>query len=153
MNITYNWLTKYFTYSSCFRIPHSAYTWFWTKYPDEMQRVLLNVLVAKGIIRSNHFWLDAEHVEEAIQNVLICVEMVFFAVLHQYAYHVAPYSGDIEAKLKLQNKHEWWWLHSWCGEVRKCSFYEKIISFSVVRRSCNFLRFCLFCTAQFWVYF
>lgn len=71
-----------------------------------MQGVLLDILVAMGIIRSHHFWLDTEHVEEAIQNVLICVEMVLFAVLQQYAYHVAPYSGDIEAKLKLQKKHE-----------------------------------------------
>lgn len=71
-----------------------------------MQGVLLDILVAMGIIQSHHFWLDTEHVEEAIQNVLICVEMVLFAVLQQYAFHVAPYSGDIEAKLKLQRKHE-----------------------------------------------
>ncbi|KAH6773741.1 organic solute transporter ostalpha protein [Perilla frutescens var. hirtella] len=68
--------------------------------------VLLDILVATGIIRSYHFWLDTEHVEEAIQNVLVCVEMVIFAVLQQYAYHVAPYSGDIEAKLKLQKRHD-----------------------------------------------
>lgn len=70
------------------------------------QGVLLDILVAMGIIQSHHFWLDTEHVEEAIQNVLICVEMVLFAVLQQYAFHVAPYSGDIEAKLRLQRKHE-----------------------------------------------
>lgn len=84
-------IQSYFKFSQC---------------PDEMQGVLLDILVAMGIIRSHHFWLDTEHVEEAIQNVLICVEMVLFAVLQQYAYHVAPYSGDIEAKLKLQKKHE-----------------------------------------------
>ncbi|THG00709.1 hypothetical protein TEA_025457 [Camellia sinensis var. sinensis] len=36
-----------------------------------------------------------EHIEEAIQNVLVCLEMVVFSVLQQYAYHVAPYSGDV----------------------------------------------------------
>lgn len=68
------------------------------------QGVVLDILVARGIVRSHHFWLDTEHVEEAIQNVLVCVEMVFFSVMQQYAYHVAPYSGDLEAKLKPQKR-------------------------------------------------
>lgn len=72
------------------------------KCPDEMQGVLLDILVAKGIIQSHHFWLDTENISAAIQNILVCVEMVIFAVLHQYAYYVTPYSGDFEAKLKLQ---------------------------------------------------
>lgn len=72
---------------------------------DGKQGVVLDILVSMGIIQSHHFWLDTEHVEEAIQNVIVCVEMVFFSVLQQYAYHVAPYSGDIEAKLRLQNKN------------------------------------------------
>ncbi|KAJ8545579.1 hypothetical protein K7X08_018162 [Anisodus acutangulus] len=66
------------------------------------QGLLVKVLVALGVIKSHHFWLDVEHFQEAIQNVLICVEMVFFSVMQQYAYHVAPYSGDVEAKLKLK---------------------------------------------------
>ncbi|PHU26378.1 hypothetical protein BC332_04710 [Capsicum chinense] len=66
------------------------------------QGLLVKILVAMGVIKSHHFWLDVEHLQEAIQNVLICVEMVFFSVMQQYAYHVAPYSGDIEAKLKLK---------------------------------------------------
>ncbi|KAL9255583.1 Transmembrane protein 184-like protein [Drosera capensis] len=69
------------------------------------QGVVLKILVALGIIKSNHFWLDVEHLEEAIQNVLICLEMVVFSVLQQYAYHVAPYSGDVEQKMRLK-KHE-----------------------------------------------
>ncbi|WMV16099.1 hypothetical protein MTR67_009484 [Solanum verrucosum] len=64
--------------------------------------LLVKILVSWGIIKSHHFWLDVEHLQEAIQNVLICVEMVFFSVMQQYAYHVAPYSGDVEAKLKLK---------------------------------------------------
>ncbi|KAK4439224.1 Transmembrane proteinDDB [Sesamum alatum] len=70
------------------------------------QGVVLDILVKMGIVRSHHFWLDTEHVEDAIQNVLVCVEMVIFSVLQQYAYHVAPYSGDVEAKLKMQKKYE-----------------------------------------------
>ncbi|XP_031282115.1 transmembrane protein 184C-like [Pistacia vera] len=68
------------------------------------QGVVLEILAAVGIIRSHHFWLDVEHIEEAIQNVLVCLEMVVFAVFQQYAYHVAPYSGDVEAKLKMKKK-------------------------------------------------
>lgn len=70
------------------------------------QGVVLDVLAAAGIIRSHHFWLDVEHIEEAIQNVLVCLEMVAFCVLQQYAYHVAPYSGDVEAKMFLNKKNE-----------------------------------------------
>lgn len=70
------------------------------------QGVVIDVLAAVGVIRSHHFWLDVEHIEEAIQNVLICLEMVVFSVLQQYAYHVAPYSGDVESKMKLNKKRE-----------------------------------------------
>ena len=74
---------------------------------DKIQGVVLDVLAAMGVIRSHHFWLDVEHIEEAIQNVLVCLEMVVFCVLQQYAYHVAPYSGDVEAKMFLNKKTEW----------------------------------------------
>ncbi|KAK4587854.1 hypothetical protein RGQ29_019026 [Quercus rubra] len=68
------------------------------------QGVVLEVLAALGVIQSHHFWLDVEHIEEAIQNVLVCLEMVVFSVLQQYAYHVSPYSGDVESKFKLNKK-------------------------------------------------
>lgn len=67
---------------------------------------MLKILVALGVIRTQHFWLDVEHLEEAIQNVLICLEMVVFSVLQQYAYHVSPYSGEVESRLKLSKKNE-----------------------------------------------
>uniref|UniRef100_A0A803NY06 Uncharacterized protein n=1 Tax=Cannabis sativa TaxID=3483 RepID=A0A803NY06_CANSA len=70
------------------------------------QGLVLSGLVALGVIRSHHFWLDVEHIEEAIQNVLVCLEMVVFSVIQQYAYHVYPYSGDVEAKMKLSKKNE-----------------------------------------------
>ncbi|XP_042384365.1 transmembrane protein 184C-like [Zingiber officinale] len=64
------------------------------------QGVVLEVLTAVGVIQSNHFWLDVEHIQEAIQNVLVILEMVFFSVVQQYAYSVAPYSGKDTAKAK-----------------------------------------------------
>jgi len=70
------------------------------------QGIMLEILVAFGVIKSNHFWLDVEHIEEAIQNVLVCLEMVVFSVLQQYAYHVGPYSGDAAAKMKATKKNE-----------------------------------------------
>ncbi|KAJ4977152.1 hypothetical protein NE237_002258 [Protea cynaroides] len=63
------------------------------------QGVVLKILAAMGIIRSDHFWLDVEQIEEALQNSLVCVEMVFFSVLQQYAFHFAPYSGDVASKM------------------------------------------------------
>lgn len=70
------------------------------------QGVLLHVLVIAGVIKSHHFWTDAEHVEEAIQNVMICVEMVGFSVFQQYAFHFERYSGDVQTMLRKGKKNE-----------------------------------------------
>ncbi|KAL2932125.1 hypothetical protein RDABS01_037535 [Bienertia sinuspersici] len=59
------------------------------------QGIVLEALVAMGVIRSRRSWLKVELIEEGIQNVLVCVEMVVFSVLQQYAYNVQPYSGDV----------------------------------------------------------
>ncbi|KAK6132632.1 hypothetical protein DH2020_033621 [Rehmannia glutinosa] len=55
------------------------------------QGFVLDILVAMGIVKSNHFWLDVEHLEEALQNMLVIVEMVFFSLFMQYAYTAEPY--------------------------------------------------------------
>ncbi|KAJ6796722.1 transmembrane protein 184C-like [Iris pallida] len=70
------------------------------------QGILLKVLAAAGVIQSRHFWLDVEHIQVALQNVLVIVEMVVFSVLQQYAYHVAPYSGADEARFMNDKKNE-----------------------------------------------
>ncbi|KAJ8428614.1 hypothetical protein Cgig2_026159 [Carnegiea gigantea] len=57
--------------------------------------IVLEILAAVGIIRSQYSWLDVRHIEEGIQNLLVCLEMVIFSVLQQYAYSAAPYSGDV----------------------------------------------------------
>ncbi|KAG0496233.1 hypothetical protein HPP92_000924 [Vanilla planifolia] len=70
------------------------------------QGVVLDVLAAGGVIKSHHFWLDVEHIQEAIQNVLVIVEMVFFAVIQQYAFHFTPYSGAGSGKTVKDKKNE-----------------------------------------------
>ncbi|KAI3697950.1 hypothetical protein L6452_31056 [Arctium lappa] len=70
------------------------------------QGVVLNILAKTGVLKSHHFWLDVEHVQEAIQNVMICVEMVGFSVIQQYAFHFEPYSGDVQTMLQKGKKNE-----------------------------------------------
>lgn len=70
-----------------------------------LQGIMLDILVAIGIIKSNHFWLDVEHLQEALQNVLVIVEMVFFSLLMQYAYSAEPYrTGSVSAKAEEKKK-------------------------------------------------
>lgn len=69
-----------------------------------VQGVVLEVLVGLGVIKSHHFWLEVEQLEEALQNVLVCLEMIIFSVMQQYAFHVAPYSGDTEKKMRMNNR-------------------------------------------------
>ncbi|EOA15581.1 hypothetical protein CARUB_v10005362mg [Capsella rubella] len=68
------------------------------------QGIALDILVAMGIIKSHHFWLEVEQIQEAIQNVMVCFEMVVFAAVQKHAYHAGPYSG--ETKKKLDKKTE-----------------------------------------------
>ncbi|KAG7957368.1 hypothetical protein I3843_11G170600 [Carya illinoinensis] len=70
------------------------------------QGVVLDILVGLGIIRSHHVWLDVEHIEEALQNVLVCVEMVFFSAFQQYAYNFAPCRDDVASSTKLDKSKE-----------------------------------------------
>ncbi|XP_010538690.1 PREDICTED: transmembrane protein 184C [Tarenaya hassleriana] len=60
------------------------------------QGVALDILVAMGIIKSKHVWLEVEQIQEAIQNVLVCVEMVAFALVQKHAYHVGPYKKKMD---------------------------------------------------------
>lgn len=66
---------------------------------------MLDILVAMGVVKSNHFWLDVEHLEEALQNVLVIVEMVFFSLLMQYAYTAEPYrAGSVSKPTEKKNE-------------------------------------------------
>ncbi|XP_057474433.1 uncharacterized protein LOC130762679 isoform X2 [Actinidia eriantha] len=70
------------------------------------QGVLLDILAALGIIKSHHFWIDVEQIEEALQNALVCVEIVFFAAFQQYAYSVQPYRVDESASSVKDEKKD-----------------------------------------------
>uniref|UniRef100_A0A0D6QVK7 Transmembrane protein 184C n=1 Tax=Araucaria cunninghamii TaxID=56994 RepID=A0A0D6QVK7_ARACU len=70
------------------------------------QGVVLDILASAGVIRAHHFWLDVEHIQEALQNVLICLEMVVFSVMQQYAYHAYPYMGDVQQRLRKARKED-----------------------------------------------
>lgn len=67
------------------------------------QGVVLQLLAAVGVIRTEHIWLEINQIEEAYQNLFVCVEMVMFAVLQQYAFSAGEYSGEVE-KLLLDAK-------------------------------------------------
>ncbi|KAJ0946650.1 putative organic solute transporter subunit alpha/Transmembrane protein [Helianthus annuus] len=70
------------------------------------QGALIELLVRSGVIKSHHFWLEVEHVGEAIQNVVILVELVLFSVFQQYAFHFESYSGDVQTMLQKGKKKE-----------------------------------------------
>lgn len=74
------------------------------QFLHHMQGIVLKILVSTGVIKSHHFWLDVEHIDASLQNILVCIEMVVFSVLHQYAYHVSPYMGDVQTKFKRRNE-------------------------------------------------
>ncbi|XP_006360132.1 transmembrane protein 184C-like [Solanum tuberosum] len=58
------------------------------------QGILLSTLVSLGIIKSHYFWLEVERLQEGMQNELVIVEMVFFAILMRHAYSAAPYRAE-----------------------------------------------------------
>ncbi|KAL0797656.1 hypothetical protein Bca101_052830 [Brassica carinata] len=68
------------------------------------QGVVLEVLVGLGLVKAHHFWLEVEQLGEALQNVLVVLEMIVFSIIQQYAFHVAPYSGETEAKMRMNKR-------------------------------------------------
>lgn len=68
------------------------------------QGVVLEVLVGLGLVKAHHFWLEVEQLGEALQNVLVVLEMIVFSIMQQYAFHVAPYSGETEAKMRMSKR-------------------------------------------------
>lgn len=68
------------------------------------QGIVLELLAALGIIRSRHSWLTVERIEEGYQNILVCLEMVFFSIYQQYAYSAAPYKGNNKSSAPSDKK-------------------------------------------------
>lgn len=58
-----------------------------------------------GLVKAHHFWLEVEQLGEALQNVLVVLEMIVFSVMQQYAFHVVPYSGETEAKMRMSKRN------------------------------------------------
>jgi len=57
------------------------------------QGVVLSILVSFKIIHASH-WYTVEEVDEAIQNFLVCIEMVGFSFAHDYAFSAAEFKPD-----------------------------------------------------------
>lgn len=87
-----------FTDSAIFLCLHLHYS---------LQGLALEILVYFGIVKSNHFWLDVEHLQEALQNALVIIEMVFFSLFQQYAYSVEPYQKEATVPDPANKKNEW----------------------------------------------
>jgi hypothetical protein len=74
-----------------------------------LQGVVLQLLASRGVITTDHIWLEINQIEEAYQNLFVCVEMVMFAILQQYAFSASDYSREtekvlIDAKEKREKK-------------------------------------------------
>ncbi|KAE9592935.1 hypothetical protein Lal_00029380 [Lupinus albus] len=68
------------------------------------QGIVLNLLSKFGIIRSRFAWLPVERIEEGYQNILVCLEMVFFSIYQMSAYSVAPYKVDGKTSVTSDKK-------------------------------------------------
>jgi hypothetical protein len=69
------------------------------------QGIVLDILAKLGVIKSHHFWLEVDQIEEALRNTLVCVEMVFFSAIQQHAYSVAPYrDDDVSSSVKYKKR-------------------------------------------------
>merc|ERR1712154_479194 len=80
-------LEKYRTLAKFLCIKGVVFFAFW-------QGILLQILEHFEIVHSDK-WYTEEEVAEAIQNLLICMEMgLLFAPIHSYAFPYAPYQKD-----------------------------------------------------------
>ncbi|KAK4285983.1 hypothetical protein QN277_002605 [Acacia crassicarpa] len=68
------------------------------------QGIALEMLAKLGIIQSRYSWLDVERIEEGYQNILVCIEMVFFSFYQQYAYSAVPYKGGNKSGEAIDKK-------------------------------------------------
>merc|ERR1719474_2496891 len=70
------------------------------------QGILLEVLEHFGIVHADRWYTQSE-VAEAIQNLLICIEMgLLFAPVHSYAFPVSAYRKKAMGKDKASKKKD-----------------------------------------------
>ncbi|EFJ04796.1 hypothetical protein SELMODRAFT_163348 [Selaginella moellendorffii] len=63
------------------------------------QGIVMQILASAGMIQKQKK-LNVNQIEEAYQNLLVCLEMVAFAAIQQYAFSAEEYAGEAQAKLK-----------------------------------------------------
>ena len=56
-----------------------------------MQGLAIHLLVSYGIIHAGQMPFQVRQVEEATQNFVVCIEMLFAAVAFRYAYSASEY--------------------------------------------------------------
>lgn len=56
-----------------------------------MQGLAIHLLVSYDIIHAGHMPFQVRQVEEATQNFVVCIEMLFAAVAFRYAYSASEY--------------------------------------------------------------
>lgn len=55
------------------------------------QGIFISVLVAAGVIKKLGPYTDSEHISLALTDALVCLEMPFFAIAHQYAFSTVDF--------------------------------------------------------------
>ena len=55
------------------------------------QSLFISILVAAGVISKLGPYTDSEHISLALTDALVCIEMPFFAVAHQYAFSTVDF--------------------------------------------------------------
>jgi hypothetical protein len=55
------------------------------------QSIFISILVAAGVITKLGPYTDNEHISLALTDALVCIEMPFFAVAHQYAFSTVDF--------------------------------------------------------------
>eukprot|EP00897_Mesotaenium_endlicherianum_P001452 jgi/Mesen1/1334/ME000013S00832 len=56
------------------------------------QGLVLSILASTGVLHEGHFPFSVKQIEEAIQNFLVCIEMVVFAYFYTRAFRSSEYS-------------------------------------------------------------
>lgn len=62
------------------------------------QGLVVKLLTMYGIIHKGHMPYTVTQIEEAVQNFLVCVEMLLFSFAFQYAFSAYPYTPEGMAK-------------------------------------------------------
>jgi hypothetical protein len=55
------------------------------------QSIFISILVAAGVITKLGPYTDSEHISLALTDALVCIEMPFFAIAHQYAFSTVDF--------------------------------------------------------------